>query len=249
MENVSAGTRGDVLKASKVRSQTHLSDPNTMESFQDGGQQNMNSEHNEYPSPMEGSHMNPDMNNFSPGPGEGSLGPDGMHSMPNYSGYGRSSYGMSDQHGGMMSGNVEYSSQNSQYSGQFSQNSVRPSYTGMPKPGMPAVRPGMMPPGMGMIPGTYNSNQRMMSGQGITQQSGPTPTLNQLLQSQSTGQRFSNNYGDFSSGQGKSNDLGGPTYPGMGSQQGWNGSPRSLGPYSQGPMQGTPYRNQVTLMY
>ncbi|XP_070191223.1 AT-rich interactive domain-containing protein 1A-like isoform X2 [Littorina saxatilis] len=225
-----------------------------MESFQDGGQQNIKSEHNEYPPPIEGSHMNPEMNNFSQSSGEGSIGPDnfskmseGMHTnqMQNYPGY-RGSYGMGDQHGGIMSGSVDYNNQNSQFSGQFSQTPVRPSYPGMHKPGMSPVRPGMVPPGMGMIPGSYNSSQRMMSGQGMTQ-SGPTPTLNQLLQTPNSGQRFPGNYGDFSVGQGKGSEIGsGSSYPMP--QQGWNGNPRSMASYPQGSMSGTPYRSQAGSM-
>lgn len=217
-----------------------------MESFQDGGQQNMNSEHNEYPSSLEGSHMNPEMNNFTPGPGDGGMGPDGFSKIPdgmhpnqmqNYTGYNRGSFGIGDQHGGMMAANVDYGSQNTQFSGQYSQNPVRQSYPGMPKPSMSPVRPGLMPSGMGLMPGAYNSSQRMMS-----QQSGPTPTLNQLLQTPNSGQRFPGSYGEYSVGQGKG-DMGGGSYSVP--QQGWNGNPRSLGPYSQSSMPGSPYRNQV----
>lgn len=225
-------------------------DPNTMESFQDGGQQNMNSEHNEYPPTME-AHMNPEMNNFSPASGEGSMGPEsfskmpeGMHSsqMQSFPGFNRGNYGMADQHGGMMPGNVDYGGQNSQFSGQFSQASVRPSYPGMAKTGMSAVRPGMMPPGMGMMPSSYSSTQRMMSTPAMAQQSGPTPTLNQLLQTPNSGQRFPGNYADYTA-QSKGGDIGqGSSYP---MSQGWNGNPRSVGPYPQPGMPGTPYRSQV----
>ena len=223
-----------------------------MESFQDGGQQNIKSEHNEYPPPMEGSHMNAEMNNFSQTSGEGSMGPesfskmsDGMHpnQMQNYPSYNRGNYGMGDQHGGMMAGSVDYNNQNSQFSGQFAQAPVRPSYPGMPKPGMSPVRPGMMPPGMGMMPGSYSSSQRMMSSQSMSQ-SGPTPTLNQLLQTPNSGQRFPANYGDFSGGQGKGGEMSsGSSY--VMPQQGWNGNPRSMGSYPQGSMPGTAYRSQV----
>ncbi|XP_076466263.1 uncharacterized protein LOC143297726 isoform X2 [Babylonia areolata] len=220
-------------------------DPNTMDSFQDGGQQNTKSERNEYP-PMERSHANAEVNNFPNSTGEGTGGPDNFSKLPdgvqpntvqNYTGYNRSNYGMGDQHGGAMSSSVDYNNQNSQFTGQFSQTPMRSPYPGMAKSSMSPGRPGMMPSGMGIMPGSYNS-QRMMSAN----QSGPTPTLNQLLQTPNPGQRFQGNYGDFSSGQGKGAEMGsGPTYPVP--PQGWNGNPRAMGPYPPSSMPGT-YRNQ-----
>ena len=219
--------------------------PNSMESFQDGGQQNMKSEQHEYPA-MDGSRLNPEMNSFPHTSGDSAMGPDnfpkssdGMHpnAMQNYPGYNRGNYGIGDQHGGTM---ADYNNQNSQFSGQFSQTPVRSPYSGVPKSSMASVRPGMMPPGIGMMPGSYSTSQRMMS----TNQNGPTPTLNQLLQTSSSGQRYPGNYSDFSGTPGKAGEMnsGSSSYP---VPHGWNGNPRALGPYPQGSIPGSPYRHQV----
>jgi hypothetical protein len=45
-----------------------------MDSFQDGGQQNMGSEQGEYFNPMEGPNMNVEMNNFPPSSREQMMG-------------------------------------------------------------------------------------------------------------------------------------------------------------------------------
>jgi hypothetical protein len=229
-----------------------------MEPFQDGGQQNIKSDHSEYPPPMEGSQMNPESNSYSQSSGDGSVGSDnfpkmsdGMHGshMQNYAGYNRGNYSMGDQHGGMLTGNVDYNNQNSQFSGQYSQSSVRPPYPGMAKMGMSPARQGMMPSGMGMMSGSYSSSQMMMPNPQMSQ-SAPTPTLNQLLQSPNSGvQRFPGGYGDYSGSQGKGGDMNtGSSYP-MPSQ-GWNGSPRAMAPgtYPQGSSASTPYRSQVKTM-
>lgn len=47
----------------KHRSTNQVGETNTMDSFQDGGQQNMNSTQNDF---MDSSHMNADMNNYPP---------------------------------------------------------------------------------------------------------------------------------------------------------------------------------------
>ncbi|KAK3096648.1 hypothetical protein FSP39_002054 [Pinctada imbricata] len=75
-----------------------------------------------------------------------------------------------DQHGGMstMSGGLDFPMQNPPFPGQYTQ-SVRPGHPGMVKPS-------------GSGPGSFQPQRNMISGQSISQQSGPTPTLNQLLQ-------------------------------------------------------------------
>lgn len=108
-------------------------------------------------------------------------------------------------------------------------------------------QPGMMPvrPGMGMVPGGYNPNQqRMMSGQNISQQAGPTPTLNQLLQTPHSNPRYPQNSFDGYSG--------GPQKPGAdmasgnspyGPPQSWMQNQRG---YTQMSMSGAgPYRGQA----
>ncbi|XP_046370941.2 trithorax group protein osa-like isoform X3 [Haliotis rufescens] len=255
MDNISPDDGGDrMIVNNKLRSPNQMSEPNTMDSFQDGGQQNMNnSEQSEYP-PMEGAHMNTDMNNFPPTSGEHGMGPenysrmnDNMHhgQMQNYP-YNRGGYGLgSEQHGGMpaLAGSTEFGTQGSQFHGQYSQSQVRPGYPGMDKPGMSPSRPGMAPPGMAMMspPGYNPSAQRMMSGQSISQQGGPTPTLNQLLQTPNSTQRYPNNYSEYPGGSGKTNDLGSGNMP-YNMQGPWN----ARASYPPGPMGGTsPYRNQT----
>ncbi|XP_067675307.1 trithorax group protein osa-like isoform X7 [Haliotis asinina] len=255
MDNISPDDGGDrMIVNNKLRSPNQMSEPNTMDSFQDGGQQNMNnSEQSDYP-PMEGTHMNTDMNNFPPTSGEHGMGPenysrmnDNMHhgQMQNYP-YNRGGYGLgSEQHGGMpaLAGSTEFGTQGSQFHGQYSQSQVRPGYPGMDKPGMSPSRPGMAPPGMGMMspPGYNPSAQRMMSGQSISQQGGPTPTLNQLLQTPNSTQRYPNNYSEYPGGSGKGNDLGSGNMP-YNMQGPWN----ARASYPPGPMGGTsPYRNQT----
>jgi hypothetical protein len=52
-----------------------------MDSFQDGGQQNMGSEQGEYFNPMEGPNMNVEMNNFHPSSREQMMGMDNYGRM------------------------------------------------------------------------------------------------------------------------------------------------------------------------
>lgn len=67
------------------------------------------------------------------------------------------------------------------------------------KPMPPGSRP-MQPPHMNTHAANFNPHshpQRFMSGQSISQQMGPTPTLNQLLQSSNPVHRYQNNYAEY----------------------------------------------------
>jgi len=256
MENVTpAESQERFIMNKKLRSPNQLGEANTMDSFQDGGQQNMNSEQNEFMTPMDGPHMNTDMNSYPPSSRESMMGVDSynrmnqnMHpsQMQGYNAYNRETFESGDQHGGMqMTGSGDFGSQNSPFQGQYSQSGVRSGYPGNVKPGMGS---GMIPPGGGMMPG-YGPQppQRNMSGQNISQQGGPTPTLNQLLQTPNappSRMQQSNSYGDYPQKSGM--EMGNPNMP-YGMQHGWGGGQRPMGSYHQGPMSmpGTPYRNQV----
>lgn len=223
---------------------------NTMDSFQDGGHKLMNSEHSNFSQSMEGSYMNPEMNHYGPNPGEQGMGPDNYNrmnegmahgQMSQYNPYNRSAYPGMDN--GM--GN-EYSSHSSAY-GQYQQPGSRGSFPGGPRPPMGPVRPGAGAHGGGMMPGpgAYNSNQqRMLSGQTISQQSGPTPTLNQLLQTPNSQPRYQNNYDGYQ-GPHKGPDISASNGP-YGMPQGWMQNQRGMGNYPQMSMSGpSPYRGQV----
>ncbi|XP_046669924.1 trithorax group protein osa isoform X4 [Homalodisca vitripennis] len=88
----------------------------------------------------------------------------------------------------------------------------------------------------------HMQQQRFLSGQSISQPTGPTPTLNQLLQSSNPVHRYQNSYGDYSlPKQGSDQPQGSVPY-----NQAW--PPRPMGPYGsqqslpgyrpQGPMGG-----------
>lgn len=258
MEHVSpAESQERYMLNKKLRSPNPLGENNTMDSFQDGGQQNMNSEQNDFMNPMDGPHMNADMNSYPPSSREQMMGVDSysrmnqnMHpsQMSGYNAYNRENFNSGDQqHGGMqMTGSGDFGTQNSPFPGQYTQSSARSSFPSNAKPGMGSIRPGMAPPGGGMIPGYPQSQRNMLSGQTISQQGGPTPTLNQLLQNPNAPptRMPSNNYGEFPQKGGM--EMGNPNIP-YGMQHGWGGNQRPMGNYPQGPMSmpGTPYRNQV----
>ncbi|XP_062619647.1 trithorax group protein osa-like isoform X2 [Saccostrea cucullata] len=209
----------------KLRSPNQVGETNTMDSFQDGGQQNMNSTQGEF---MDGSHMNADMNNYPPS----SIGMEGygrmnqnVHpsQMQGYSPYNRENFNPGEQHGGA-TGSSDYMNQNANFQGQYPRQ-------GMPMGMKPGMRAGMGNPGAPMMP----PYQQRMSGQSISQQSGPTPTLNQLLQTQSTSstsQRMQpNNYSDYP--QKGMNDMSNPSAYSM--QQPWGAHQRPMG-YHPGSM-------------
>ena len=235
---------GNVETFENVSSSKMLSSPtrrseNTMDSFQDGGQ--MNSEQSEFHnSPMEGSYIHSEMNNYGPTPGEQGMGGDsygrmndGLHHMSQYSSYGRTSYPSMESN---MAGNGEFPNPNASY-GQYPQSGGRTGF--MPQPGMMPARPGM-----GMMPSGYNPNQqRMMSGQNISQQAGPTPTLNQLLQTPHSNPRYQqNSFDSYGAPQKPGPEMAGGNGP-YGAPQSWMQNQRG---YSQMSMSGTgPYRGQV----
>ncbi|XP_044741667.1 trithorax group protein osa isoform X3 [Chrysoperla carnea] len=100
------------------------------------------------------------------------------------------------------------------------------------------VRPGGPGPGMVMYTSPQGPSQQYLSGHRISQQSGPTPTLNHLLQTSNTMQRMQNCYGPPQ----------GPPTSNVGS--GGNSGPNDSMPYSpqswQHP-QGPPQQSQNTL--
>ncbi|XP_014678424.1 PREDICTED: spidroin-2-like, partial [Priapulus caudatus] len=94
--------------------------------------------------------------------------------------------------------------------------------------------------GMGGPMGSYASpgQPRMMSGAAISQQGGPTPTLNQLLQSPNPATRYQNSYNDYGGRQlgAHAQDNGGMGYNGPSGPAGPN-QWSQRGPYPpQGPM-------------
>ncbi|KAH3739123.1 hypothetical protein DPMN_045770 [Dreissena polymorpha] len=184
---------------------------------------------------MEGSYMNQEINSYGPGPT--SQGSDAymrmnenMH-MPHYNSYNRPGYQSMESN--------DYGNVNSGVGG------YQPgAYSGPPRSNMGHMRHGS---GGGMVPGPqgYSSGlPLMMSGQSISQQSGPTPTLNTLLQSPNTQPHYSSNYDGFS-GPHKGSDMASAN-GGYGMPPGWmQQSPRGMGNYSQMPMPGSsPYRGQ-----
>ncbi|XP_052809896.1 trithorax group protein osa-like isoform X3 [Mya arenaria] len=185
---------------------------------------------------MEGSYMSPEMSSYGPGPGE-----------PGHDGYGRmsdnmqmSQYSSHNRPGYVENMSNEYGSQGY---GQYSPSGNRGGYTGQQRPGM---RPGSQ--NIGLMPGQQGYNpgqQRMMSGQSISQQSGPTPTLNQLLQNPNSQQRFSNTYEGYSGPQ-KGPDMGPSNGPYSMPPAGWiQQNQRGMGNYPQMSMPGSSsYRGQ-----
>ena len=250
MENVDqAESQQRYIMNKKLRS-PQFGETHTMDSFQDGGQP-MNSEHNDFVNPMEGSHVNSEMTGFPPSSREQMMGVDGFRMNPNmhpgpmqgYNSYNRDGFG--DQHGGMqMAGSGGDFPQNSPFSGQYMQPNVRHGYPNNTKGAMGGMRPGMGPPGGPGMPMGYQQSPRQIGPSSGQSQSGPTPTLNQLLQTPNAPQSKmdSNSYGEFPQKPGV--DMG--NMPGYGMMQNWQGGPRpGLGSFNQGPMPGTPYRGQV----
>ncbi|XP_041351755.1 trithorax group protein osa-like isoform X4 [Gigantopelta aegis] len=250
MENATIDDDTDrMVMHNKLCSPNQMSGSVTMDSFQDGGQQNISNTETNF-SPMEG--MNSEMNNFPPSSGDHGLSTENFNSMhhsqmPGYNSFNRGNYTLGEQHGGMpMAGSTDFGTPISQYHGQFSQSPVRPGYPTMGKPVISQSRPGIGPPGMGMMspPGYNQSSQRMMSGQTISQQGGPTPTLNQLLQTNAVPQRYPNSYNEFPSGSVKGSEMGGGNMP-YNMQQNWNANQRGVGSFPQGSISSiSAFRNQ-----
>lgn len=110
---------------------------------------------------------------------------------------------------------------------------MRHGYPGSkPLPGAPGPqRPLSSSPNMAQ-PGNFAPHmqqQRFLSGQSISQPTGPTPTLNQLLQSSNPVHRYQNSYVDYSMPkQGSDQSQGNMPY-----NQAW--PPRPMGPYASQP--------------
>ncbi|XP_073984826.1 trithorax group protein osa isoform X3 [Rhodnius prolixus] len=167
--------------------------------------------------------------NFGKGPPEGSQ---------NMQGYGlpfpqRGNYVHPDAGNPMHMGGDSMHHQSNSY-GHFNPNMRHP------YPGSKPVAVPTRPPSGGPIPSTgfppHSQQQRFMSGQSISPPTGPTPTLNQLLQSSNSAHRYQNSYSDY--GMGKSGDQ---VPQNMGYNQNWP-PPRPMAPYPQQP---APYRNQA----
>ncbi|XP_023704592.1 trithorax group protein osa isoform X9 [Cryptotermes secundus] len=126
---------------------------------------------------------------------------------------------------------------------QFSPQTMRHGFpSSKPMPGSPMVppRPPSAGPNMNAPSSGFSSHTqppRLFSGQSISQPTGPTPTLNQLLQSSNPAHRYQNSYGEY--GMQKSGDQGTGNMP---YNQSWTPQ-RPLASYS--PQQvATGYRNQ-----
>ena len=105
----------------------------------------------------------------------------------------------------------------------------------MVPPRPPSAGPNMNAPSGGFS--SHTQPPRLFSGQSISQPTGPTPTLNQLLQSSNPAHRYQNSYGEY--GMQKSGDQGTGNMP---YNQSW-APQRPLASYS--PQQVTAgYRNQ-----
>jgi len=183
--------------------------------------------------------MNQELNNYESGPGE--LSNDGygrMSDMPmsQYSSYNRMPYmdNMSNDYG-------------SQGYGQYQHSGNRGGYSGPTRPSIGGSRSVSVGSSMGMMQGQAYSTgqQRMMSGQCISQQSGPTPTLNQLLQNPNS-QRYSSNNYDGYNGPHKGMDVGSANGQ-YGMTPCWTSqNQRGMGNYPSMSMPGSsPYRGQV----
>ncbi|XP_013384498.1 AT-rich interactive domain-containing protein 1B isoform X3 [Lingula anatina] len=241
-----------MMMNNKLRSPQQNNDSNnsTMDSFQDGGQQNMTDNTNDFPSNLEAPHMNADSNSFPQSGGDAGGGPQYFNMKPDglnpgqMHGYNNSynNRGHMEQHGG----NGEFSPQTNQYGqyGQQMRSGYPPGMRGpVPVQGRPMSNMNQGPPQYGAGPQRFPS----MSGQSISQQAGPTPTLNQLLQSNSPAnqqqtpqQRYQNN---FNGGMGEM--VPGSGSPSYGQPQNWptgNRGMNSFGP--QGPMPSQGFRNQ-----
>ncbi len=254
MDNSSPGVGVETSAMSNKLKNVNQGPDSTMDSFQDGGQNNQaNRGRSNFLPNAEGNHINPDSNHFNQMPGNQNLGGDSYGKMSenisvppssNYnSAYNRGSYGMSESQHGSMNANSS-GDMSGQYS-QYGQQNMRPGFPqGMRNNQIPG-RSGVPNNNMGMPSNSYNSPQRMMGGgANMQQQGGPTPTLNQLLTNSSTSQRYQtggyNNY-DMSQSKG-GHDMGNSGY----NSQNWSGQPQQgSNPYHQ-PMQGgQPFRNQV----
>ena len=244
---------------SKLKTSDSGSGPSsTMDSFQDGGQQNiLDRSAGEFSSTqgMDSSHLNSDINNFNAGSGEpGATGQtyskvsndhatDGQMSGFNNTGFGRASFAMNEQHGGIPnSGSGDFSQSNNQIM-PYGPTNLRPGYSTSVRPPM-TNRPVMSSGSMGIVPPNYGQPRFPMSGPNIQQPVGPTPTLNQLLQSNQS-QRYPS-YGECNVSQSKMQTHDAGTNENFSPPQGWSGQHRpGTVPYPSSGQSNPPFRSQV----
>lgn len=224
-----------------------------MDSFQDGGTHQLNNsavvEKVMYGSSVDRQRMSSDFPNYNQNSRDGG-NEDYRNTPENFNHSSNTGYGgcerrvsggnyTADQHGGQeITATASDATQNKLYA-QYSQQQLktfnpRGLNMGPPqRPGMAAMNP--------------NQGQRIMSGQTISQQGGPTPTLNLLLQSPNPSQRYHNSFGDYSNNPSMSktgmSDLNPASsqYPPSNS---WGNRTAGPGNYSQ-PMPATMYRSQI----
>ena len=262
MENPKSNVTSDNINMStKLKSSNLGPDGHTMDSFQDGGQNNQERNRGNFPTNFEGNHMNSEMNSFNQGAGNQNMSNDSFAKMnenasgpqaSNFNGgFNRGNFGggMSEQqHGAGMNattGGGDFA-QHDQFS-QFGQQNIRPGFPQNSRNNAMPGRPGMTGNNMGGMPGNFGAGQqRMMSGPNIQQQGGPTPTLNQLLTNSGPSQRYQGaGYGDSNMGQYKGgHDMSNNTPY---NSQNWGGQSRQgNNPYQQQQMQpNQPFRTQV----
>lgn len=174
--------------------------------------------------------------------------PDSMNHVPVASygaGYADRGGYMASQHGGPnLPGNASdpNSAQNKLYQ-HYNQQHMRPGYPQGPRASMGPMpqRPTSMMP---CYPPSANGGappQRFLSGPSLSQQGGPTPTLNQLLQSPNPLHRYQNSYGEYNSNpamhkadMAQAAAAAAAQYPtSVGSPHSWAGSARGSSPYPQ----------------
>lgn len=210
---------------------------NTMEAFQDGSQHNnVNIDRqNEYLNNVDNTHSSHDSQSYgNQGIGMETFGK-GHDNVSNQQmpAYNRNMNANTANMGGndrQQGHGTDFSQQSNQYN-QYNMGGMRPAYPQNRQPGMNMNRPNNGPQGQFPNP----SRMGMMPGH---QQSGPTPTLNQLLTNANAGQRYSSNtygHGDY----GKTPDMNAQPY----NNQMWGNQQR---PFVQHPGH-APYRNQVCI--
>lgn len=109
----------------------------------------------------------------------------------------RTNYGHLDHNPMQMGNGNENSISRNAASNQFDQQNrnLYPNSKPIPSSRSPNTPSGGLPPGpVGSFIPHGHPHQRLMSGQSISQQMGPTPTLNQLLQSSNPVHRYQNSY-------------------------------------------------------
>ncbi|KAH7948489.1 hypothetical protein HPB52_023310 [Rhipicephalus sanguineus] len=219
-DEIPAGVMVNNRVKSPSNASGHIGRELTMDNFQDGGTHQLNAR----PSAVAGDPAafadrqrigsdfrayNPNLRDSVMGGEEFRNSPDGMNHVP-VPGYGtgyadRGGY-MASQHGGSnLPGNANDPAQSKLYQ-HYNQQHMRPGYPQGPRAAMGPMggpqRPGagsMMPCYPPSANGGAPPPQRFLSGPSLSQQGGPTPTLNQLLQSPNPLHRYQNSYGEYNS--------------------------------------------------